>query len=177
MLRACCRAATVTSARLCGAKTRLGCGCIQPANLGGLMSISATCPLRKALMRGLTCHQSLRYDRDTDVRWELPLIPAPGEACPRRPQNCLRVSGAGSCERWLSPVSNRFDIRRDFYLPTLRTHVLAMFLVPLWNSSLRDNGESAFPRGVGAVGPGGGVSWTAVCPELTLRQSGEGTTQ
>lgn len=94
-LRACHRAATVASVRLCGAKNRPGHGCIQPANLGALTSISATCSLRKALTRGLTCHQSLHYDWDTAVRWEVPLIPAPGEACPRRPWNCLRVSGSG----------------------------------------------------------------------------------
>ena len=51
-LRACRRAATVASVRLCGAKNRPGHGCIQPANLGGLMSISATCSLRKVLTRG-----------------------------------------------------------------------------------------------------------------------------
>lgn len=93
-LRACCRAATVASVRLCGAKNRPGRGYIQPANLGGLTSISVTCSLRKALTRGLTCHQRLHYGQDTAVRWEVPLLPAPGEACPRRPWNCLRVRGS-----------------------------------------------------------------------------------
>ena len=44
-LRACHRAATVTSARLCGAKTRVGRGYVQPANLGGSHIHFATCPL------------------------------------------------------------------------------------------------------------------------------------